>query len=326
MALDIELTVGTLPPPACYADEQARADAIIAATTATASGGIQWQASTTAPTDHTMYWLVIDVNGRPLDICKWSDADAAWVRVLSTVVWCGDATGTNSNYEVAPVPVFTTTAAAYQYGRVYAFKVPHTTTGAATLNVNSLGQRAITKFGTTALVAGDLVVNQMAIVIFDGTRFQLLCQIANLTVAVANITPGTEDQFLSTTATPAAAWLTRNYDTPAGLEQAIPAAGSSVTFAHGLTKGGVAIKPRGFQVKLRCTAGPANGYAQDDEVDVNSAASSGGTNWCSIWADETVVGLVFDSGATGPYISAKSGGASGVANGANWKLAASAYW
>lgn len=311
MALDIELTVGTLPPPACYANEQERADAIIAATTATASGGIQWQASTTAPTDHTMYWLVIDVNGRPLDICKWSDADAAWVRVLSTVVWCGDATGTNSNYEVAPVPVFTTTASAYQYGRVYAFKVPHTTTGAATLNVNSLGQRAITKFGTTALVAGDLVVNQMAIVIFDGTRFQLLCQIANLTVTVANITPGTDKQFLRTydnAGTPTSRWESAFY----GEEKTVPGAGSIQTWSHGLGS-----TPLSVSVRFRCTSAAGDlGYSEDDEVDALGVFGTSGTDQylMVVGADDSQIFCVRNSQTgAGLQLANKSTGSTGVA-------------
>lgn len=327
MALDIALTAGTLAPPACYQTEQERLEAFVAATSASATGGIQWQAGTTAPSDLTLYWLVTDVNGRPLDIMKYSVSDGAWVRVLSTIVFCGDAGSTAINdLTVAPVPAFLTNASAYQYGRMYVFKCPNNTTGPVTIRVNGLAQKAITKRGTTALANGDMLVGQMVFIVFDGTQFQLLSQPSSTAVAVADIAPGTEDQVMSTTATPAAAWLTRSYNTPSGSEVAIPSAGSSVTFNHGLTKGGSPKQPSGFMVKLRCTAGPDAGFSTGDEVDVNSAFSSGGTNWCTTWSTDIVVGLVFDSGASGPQVSNKSTGASTAIDHAKWKLAAEAHW
>lgn len=50
----------------------------------------------------------------------------------------------------------------------------NTNTGAVTLNINSLGAKAITKYGSTPLVTGDLIVGVVAYVVYDGTRFQLL--------------------------------------------------------------------------------------------------------------------------------------------------------
>lgn len=327
MALDIQLTAGTLAPPACYESEQERLGAFVAAMTATATGGIQWQAGTTAPSDLTLYWLVTDVSGRPLEVMKYSVSDGTWVRVMSGIVFCGDAGSTAINdLTVAPVPAFLTNASAYQYGRTYVFKCPNNTTGPVTIRVNGLAQKAITKRGATALSTGDLLVGQMVFVVYDGTQFQLLSPPSSTTVVVADIAPGTEDQVLSTTATPAAAWLTRTYNTPSGSEVAIPAAGSAATLTHGLTKGGSPKQPSGYMLKLRCTAGPDAGYSTGNEVDVNTAFSGGGTNWCTTWSDTTVVGLVFDAGATGPQVSHKSTGASTAIDHAKWKLAAEAHW
>jgi len=46
-------------------------------------------------------------------------------------------------------------------------------TGAATINVNSLGAKAITKEGALALITGDILVNQVSVLVYDGTQFQL---------------------------------------------------------------------------------------------------------------------------------------------------------
>jgi hypothetical protein len=70
--------------------------------------------------------------------------------------------------------VVTPTLSAYVAGQVFSFVVAATNTGAVTLNINSLGAQAVTRTGAVALVAGDMVTGQVAIVEYDGTRFQLL--------------------------------------------------------------------------------------------------------------------------------------------------------
>jgi hypothetical protein len=65
------------------------------------------------------------------------------------------------------------TVAAYTTGASYYFSPANTNTGAATINIDSLGAKSITKEGTTALAAGDLTANKIAFVVYDGTRFQL---------------------------------------------------------------------------------------------------------------------------------------------------------
>ena len=64
--------------------------------------------------------------------------------------------------------------AAYATGNLFSFVAAATNTGAATINLNSLGAKSITKSGTTALVAGDLVNGQVYLIEYDGTRFQLI--------------------------------------------------------------------------------------------------------------------------------------------------------
>ena len=59
-------------------------------------------------------------------------------------------------------------------GTTISFKAANTNTGASTLNVNSLGAKAIKKNGTEALVAGDVQAGQIISVGYDGTNMQLL--------------------------------------------------------------------------------------------------------------------------------------------------------
>ena len=66
------------------------------------------------------------------------------------------------------------TLTAYATGQVFSFVVAATNTGAVTLNIDSIGVKSVTRTGAVALVAGDLVIGQIAIVEYDGTRFQLI--------------------------------------------------------------------------------------------------------------------------------------------------------
>ena len=63
---------------------------------------------------------------------------------------------------------------AYATGNQFSFLVANTNTGAVTINVDGIGSKAITRTGTTALVAGDMVAGQAVEIIYDGTRFQLV--------------------------------------------------------------------------------------------------------------------------------------------------------
>ena len=66
-----------------------------------------------------------------------------------------------------------TTLAAYATGQTFLIIPNFTNTGAATINVDSIGAKDITKNGTIPLVAGDLVSGQVYRVSYDGTRFQV---------------------------------------------------------------------------------------------------------------------------------------------------------
>ena len=77
--------------------------------------------------------------------------------------------GTNTITATGPLSV-----AAYVVGQNFNFIAAGNNTGATTININSIGARAITKSGTTALVSGDIKNGQIIPLVFDGTRFQII--------------------------------------------------------------------------------------------------------------------------------------------------------
>jgi hypothetical protein len=62
----------------------------------------------------------------------------------------------------------------YTAGAQYSFIAQNTNSGAVTLDIDSLGVKAVTRAGTIALVAGDIIGGALTLVEYDGTRFQLL--------------------------------------------------------------------------------------------------------------------------------------------------------
>ncbi|NSZ64609.1 hypothetical protein G6L16_021460 [Agrobacterium tumefaciens] len=79
----------------------------------------------------------------------------------------GSATAYVLTFEAAP--------AGYSKGIIYRFWAHATNTGAATLNINSLGSRAIVSgFDGSPLIAGQIVSGHVAEVVFNGTAFELI--------------------------------------------------------------------------------------------------------------------------------------------------------
>ena len=72
---------------------------------------------------------------------------------------------------------YTTTIAnvtGYVTNDTYVIKFTNGNTGAATININGLGAKALVKNTGSALVGGDISVGQEMIIIYDGTNFQVL--------------------------------------------------------------------------------------------------------------------------------------------------------
>lgn len=99
---------------------------------------------------------------------------AGWITAAHgsrMVIYWGGTTGNSGNaYTVtvsSPVPT------AYTAGMVVVAVINAANTGTATINVNGLGAKAITKAGSTALAAGDLPAGAVVTLTYDGTQFQM---------------------------------------------------------------------------------------------------------------------------------------------------------
>lgn len=86
----------------------------------------------------------------------------------SAGLYAASITGTDA-YAISVTPVPND----YDAGDTYTFKADVANTGAATLNVNSLGAKTIKKFGTLDLDTGDISAGQIVTVKYDGTYFQM---------------------------------------------------------------------------------------------------------------------------------------------------------
>jgi hypothetical protein len=100
-----------------------------------------------------------------------------------STIYAADA-GANDTYAVTLSLVPTV----YTTGMVVNFKANTANTGAATLNVNSLGAKTIKKNKDQDLSDNDIKSGQVVTVIYDGTNFQMQSQLANSGVT----TGGTE--------------------------------------------------------------------------------------------------------------------------------------
>lgn len=89
-----------------------------------------------------------------------------YVDALGTAV---TASGTNT-YTATMNPAITE----YTSGRRYFVRFTNGNTGAATLNLNSLGAKSIKKNAATDLGSGDIQPNQALCLVYDGTNFQVI--------------------------------------------------------------------------------------------------------------------------------------------------------
>ena len=114
-------------------------------------------------------------------------------------IYAADA-GASDTYVITLSPVPT----AYFTGMVVHFKANTANTGAATLNVNSLGAVTIKKSHDQDLATGDIESGQIVTVVYDGTNFQMQSQkssTASLTytngVTTKNLADASGDQVIA---------------------------------------------------------------------------------------------------------------------------------
>jgi len=77
---------------------------------------------------------------------------------------------------------------AYANGQIFTLIPANTNTGAVTININGLGAKALTKNGSTALVANDLVAGIEYSLQYDGTRFQKVAGSDYMSIAGGSLT------------------------------------------------------------------------------------------------------------------------------------------
>lgn len=101
-------------------------------------------------------WTVDDISG---PVSSLDTGSTGWLTSIS---------GTNVILATSP------TIAAYSAGQTVRFVSSGANTSTVTININSLGAKAITKNGTTALVSGDIPAGAVVELVYDGVQFQMV--------------------------------------------------------------------------------------------------------------------------------------------------------
>ena len=117
--------------------------------------------------------------------------DAA--RALSGMIarWYADtngsiaSTGSSSAYILAA----SRTISAYAQGQVFLFEANHASTGATTINIDSVGVKSIVKNNDVALVANDIEAGQLVMIAYEATadNFQMLSGTGNAALVAGDI-------------------------------------------------------------------------------------------------------------------------------------------
>jgi hypothetical protein len=132
--------------------------------------------------------IVLDAAGRtPAEV--WLDGGVLYKFILKTSAFVqigsyddipaiNDTTSISNLITVAGTNALTglatPTLGGYAAGAQYSFIAQNTNTAAVTIDIDTLGVKSITKFGTTALAAGDIIAGALTLIEYDGTRFQLI--------------------------------------------------------------------------------------------------------------------------------------------------------
>lgn len=132
------------------------------------------------------------------------------IELQNSSKFSGTASGTNT-YTISFTPAVTS----YVSGQRFFVKFTNANTAAATININGLGAKDLTKNGTTALASGDISANQVYVISYDGTQFQILGRItaaSGPTVAsVAQLNTGTNNtEFASALGLEGSKYLNQN--------------------------------------------------------------------------------------------------------------------
>jgi hypothetical protein len=102
-----------------------------------------------------------------------------------TGVYVGTVGGTADAITLTASPAIT----GYSAGQRFSFISSGANTTATTVNVSSVGVKSVTKYGSTALAAGDIANGALVTIVYDGTRFQVvsITTVASTSLSAAEI-------------------------------------------------------------------------------------------------------------------------------------------
>lgn len=101
------------------------------------------------------------------------------INKLDALRYAADA-GSTDAYAITLSPAPT----AYYAGMEIIFKANTANTGGATIDINGLGAKSIKKLHDQDLETGDIEANQLIVLVYDGTSFQMTSQIAQVSTQV----------------------------------------------------------------------------------------------------------------------------------------------
>lgn len=216
--------------------------------------------------DSALYYMVLkDSTGAQIWTADNVGSLSAGVTNYMTVTGANTLLGT-----------YTQPLSAYVAGLTLSFVAAATNSGAATLNINNLGVKALTKDGATALAAADIKIGDVTLVVYDGTRFQLINPMLAL--------PGTSGNVLTsngTSWTSSASSIVSSFS--AGTTGFTPATGTTgaVTLAGTLiaANGGTGLTSPGTTGNVLTSTGSAWTSSSGSRVTLATAqASTSGTS------------------------------------------------
>lgn len=229
-----------------------------------------------------------------------------------------NVTGTNT-IAATGTPTVTT----YATGATYSFIPANDNTGAVTIAIDGLTAKAISKNNGTALSAGDLQAGKLALIEYDGTRFQLLNNIVidgsvtNATISGGTISNLTAPLPVASGGTGAATLTANNVILGNGTSAVgfvAPGTSGNVLTSNGTTWSSTAIPTQlpsqtGNSGKVLTTNGTAASWSTQGVVRALGEISSGGTlqtgsvNIASVSGSGGVYDFTFTSAlATANYV------------------------
>lgn len=167
-------------------------------------------------------------------------------------------TGAADAYAVA----LTLAPVAYVEGLRITFKVANSNTTASTLDVNSLGVKAIKRWDGNDLEAGDLLINSIADVIYNGTEFRLVNPAGIVTIAA--------QAAASAAAASAAAALTSESNAATSESNAAASEIAAAASATDAANAGIDIG----DIKWSARSSPGTGYLLCDGSTLDSVADT----------------------------------------------------